>query len=621
MPSAAAALLALAGGALYAPVRHHEFVEVDDGAYIVDNPVVRAGLTAEGVAWAFTTVHAANWHPLTWLSHMLDCELFGVDPGAHHLVSAGLHGTNAALLFLGLWLMTRAPWPSLFAAALFGAHPLRVESVAWAAERKDVLAGLLWMGTLLAYAHYARRPGIRRYLLVIATFVLGLMAKPMLVTLPLVLLLVDCWPLGRWQPWRSGEPPTETVPLRRLIAEKLPLLTLSAASAVITWVAQESGGTAPSIDRLPAGARVGNALVSYVAYLGMSIWPSGLAYFYPHPAAVPGGGSGTLAVRALASVVLLGVLTLFALLGARRRPYLATGWLWYLGMLVPVIGLVQVGSQARADRYTYLPAIGLSVIVAWSVAELAERGRVWKLATTALALGAVLGLAAATRLQLGYWKDSRSLFERAVAVTEGNFAALTGLGNLYLAEGDLPRAIRHYGAAILARPNFAIAHSNLGVAYARTGDLEQAAAHYREALRIEPENAGAHTNLGNVLLRRCDLDGAAAHYEEALRIDPTNAAAHNNLGSAHARRGDLEQAAASFERALTLELNYPDARSNLALVATRLAAARAGAGELEAAISWQEKAVRHAPRERLAELEARLEDYRSAAARAGGRGR
>jgi tetratricopeptide (TPR) repeat protein len=606
---AAAVCLVVLVALLYVPVRHHEFVNYDDDRYVTENGFVRSGLSPAGVRWAFTAIHASNWHPLTWLSHMLDVELFGLDPAGHHLSSMALHAANAVLLLLALYVMTGRLRPGLLVAMLFALHPLRVESVAWVAERKDVLAGLFWMLALLAYGLYARRPGLARYLGVLVSFALGLMAKPMLVTLPFVLLLLDAWPLRRLE----GE-------LRKRVLEKLPLLALSGASIAITLVAQQSAGAMHASEVWPLGLRVANALVAYVVYLWKTIWPAGLACFYPHPASV--GTGAELWPRALGAGLLLAGVTVVVVLARRRRPYALSGWLWYLGTLVPVIGIVQVGSQALADRYAYLPLVGIYIVLAWGLDEWIdrrERLRAFLIPAVAVALAA---LATVTRVQIEHWSHSQALFEHALRVTRNNYVAHNNLGsvfesrgdlarasshfeqalriheefppahrNLGLAltkQGDLSRAIAHLERAVALDPGYADAHDSLGVALQRQGDIERAAEHFERAVGLDPDHVQARNNLGVVLESRGDLEGASVHYEHALRIDPDFAEAHCNLGNVLLSRGDPEGARTRYERALAIRPDFAEAHNNLGFVLAQR-------GDDRAAISHYRRALELRP--------------------------
>jgi tetratricopeptide (TPR) repeat protein len=549
--------------AVYAPVRRYGFSNFDDGVYVNENPHVAGGLARDGVAWAFSLAgHGANWHPLTSLSHMLDVELFGMSPGPQHLVSLALHVLAALLLFGFLQRTTRAPGRSALVAALFAVHPLHVESVVWLSARKDVLSGVLFMLTLRAYAGYARRPGARRYALVAVSLALGLMAKPTLVTLPFLLLLLDVWPLGRLPLGRAGEGASAPEPARagrtvaaRLVLEKLPLLALSAVSSALTLVVQRSWGAVT--EALPFELRAANAAVSYVAYLGKTLWPARLAAFYPpHAESISGAalvGSALFLVAATAAAIRAG----------RRRPYVLVGWLWYVGTLVPVIGLVQVGDQAMADRYTYLPLIGLFVAAAWGIHDLAPAA-LRRTALPAAALLAVLACMVGARAQVGTWRSDSALWEHARAVTTGNYLAEIMLGNLLAAQGRLPEAIEHYGEALRVRPGSAEAHNGLGAALAEQGRWEDAVPHYLEALRLRPGFAEAHSNLGNAYSQLDRFPEAEREFAEALRARPSLALAHANLGLALLRQGKADEAFEAFSEALRLEPDDPRYRDYLA---------------------------------------------------------
>jgi tetratricopeptide (TPR) repeat protein len=597
---------------VYAPVWHHDFVNYDDDRYVTENAFVKNGLSPASIRWAITATHASNWHPLTWLSHMLDVELYSLEPAGHHLTSVVLHAVNAVLLMWVLFLMTGRFRPSLLVALLFALHPLRVESVAWVAERKDVLAGLFWMLTLLAYGRYARRPGATRYGLVIACFALGLTAKPMLVTLPFVLLLLDVWPLRRM----AGEASV----IRRRVVEKLPLLALSAASVAITLVAQKGGGAMRASEIWPLGHRLANALVAYVAYLWKTVWPTGLACFYPHPAAVNAAGSW---MRwAVVAGLLLAMATGGAAVAMRRRPHVAVGWFWFLGTLVPVIGIVQVGSQAMADRYTYLPLIGIYIVVAWTMSEWIEGSKRLRTFLVPVVAIVLVTFAALTWFQVGHWKNGQALFEHALGVTRDNYVAHNNLGSLFESRGDLeqaatqfewalrirpdfppahnnfglvltkqgdpPRAIEHFERAVGLDPGYAEAHNNLGAAFQRQGNSARAAEHFERAVSLDPDHAEAHNNLGIILERRGDLVRAAERYERALQIDPDFAEAHSNLGNVLLSRGDLAGARARYESALGVQPNFAEAHNNLGFVLARQ-------GDLRGAVSHYRRALEIRP--------------------------
>jgi len=511
----------------YLQTVEHDFVNYDDPGYVTKNDAVRSGLSFEGVRWAFTTFHAANWHPLTWMSHMLDVSLFGIDPGRHHLTSAFLHSLSTALLFLSLFRMTGAVWRSVFVAALFGVHPLHVESVAWIAERKDVLSGFFFMLVLLSYEQYVRHGGTGRYLTVLGSLTLGLLSKPMLVTVPAVLLLLDIWPLGRttFAPSADGGR-RKPAPWDTLLIEKAPMVLLSILSAAVTVVAQRTGGAMSAMehDLLPFAWRVANALLTYVSYLGKMLWPADLSILYLHPGvSLPGWKIAGSAAALLAVSVL--VMRQF-----RQRPYLAVGWYWYLGMLFPVIGVVQVGIQAMADRYTYLPLIGTCLMIAWSAGEVADHlGSAAKKALAAAA-GAVLAvLLVISTVQAGHWRDSVSLFAHAASIDPGNWFVHRSLGMALSDAGRPADAVEAYRNAITLKPRDARAHNDLGVELAGLGRSEEAALHYREALRLRPDFAEACNNLGNALAMLGRRDEAIEQYRAAIRLRPGWTVARNNL--------------------------------------------------------------------------------------------
>jgi Flp pilus assembly protein TadD len=587
----AATALAIAALAIaaYLPAFSNGFVNFDDDRYVTSNPMVR-GLSWEGVRWAFSTFYEGNWHPLTWLSHMLDGTLFGLDSRGHHATSIALHAANAALLFLALARLTGAPRPSALAAALFAVHPLNVESVAWVAERKNVLSTLFWIAALCVAATAARRPSPRRSAALFALLALGLMAKPMLVTLPVVLLLLDAWPLARLSA-RAG-------------IEKAPLFALALVSGVVTIAAQRSGRAVVAAEQFPLRDRVANALLSYRVYIEKLFWPSDLSVQYPMPGS-PGAPSID-ALSIIATAALLAAVTIACLAVRRRAPWLAVGWLWYVVALLPVIGLLQVGSQARADRYMYVPAIGLLVAIAWSVPGVGARWP-WRApgdrralsAAGALACAAVVAaLALATARQTARWRDSVTLFSQALAVNPkngvahnnlgvalasrgrqseatahfaeavrhdpGNAEARSNLGMALLRLGTTDAAIKQLAEAVRLRPDFPEANKNLGLALAERGDTGAAIAAYRRAIAARPDYAAAHKALGVALMRTGDVGEAIARFEAAIRLDPRDPGAHNNLGAALAGLGRIDEAVPHFEEALRLDPRYEEARKNLA---------------------------------------------------------
>jgi len=528
--AAIALALALFTVVAYLPVRRNGFILFDDPGYITNNAHVSAGLTRAGLAWALTGTAADNWHPLTWASHMLDVTLFGMDPAAHHLSSLFLHALNAALLFLLLTAMTGRRWRSALVAALFALHPLHVESVAWAAERKDLLSGLFWVLTSGAYLRYARRPGAGRYAALLLCFGLGLLTKPMMVTLPFILLLLDWWPLGRTSVnFRvEGHPGRRTAV--RLLAEKVPLFALAIAAGSIVYGIQRGSGAMKELDALPLVARIFNALVSYVRYLEKTAWPFGLSPFYPHPG--PGLALGTVFI---ALGVLLAI-TMAVRFAGRDRPWLAVGWLWYLGTLLPVIGIVQVGWQAQADRYTYLPLIGVFLALTWETGERCGDGRARR-AAAAVALMLLAGLGALTWRQTMFWRDSVSVFTRAVRTTPDNLPAEFLLGKALRQAGNPVEAILHLREVTRINPRYADGYIELGEVLYASGDLEGAIGAYERVLQLKPDSAPTHNNLGYALARLGQTARALKHYEAALRIDPRFALAHENAAMALVQLG------------------------------------------------------------------------------------
>jgi tetratricopeptide (TPR) repeat protein len=580
-------VLVVAVAAVFGQTAAHEFVNYDDPEYVYENMHVRGGLTAQNLTWAFTALAASNWHPLTWLSHQLDCQLFGLHAGRHHLTNVALHAASAVMLFFVLRRMTKQLWPSALVALIFAVHPLRVESVAWVAERKDVLSGLFFMLTLWFYARYVERPeSWRRYCLVIVSFALGLMAKPMLVTLPCVLLLLDYWPLGRLDPNRRAN-------FARLLIEKIPLFALAAASCAITFVAQHDAIS--PLKQLPLPGRLANAATAYVTYVGKLFYPANLAVLYPIPHDSPPDW------QPIAAIVLLSGISAFVYRARRQWPYLLFGWLWFIGMLVPVIGLVQVGNQALADRYTYLSQIGLVIAIVWGAVDLSRRWQPrWLLAPVGVAIAVLLAVSGYR--QAGYWHDSERLWNRALDCTAENPIAHSNLGNVLARRGDKTEAIGHYRKALERNPNYTDAHIGLSAALIDMGQFDEAIGHcnqglandpkskealynlgaglsgrgqnaeaiapYRQAIAIDPSDERVHFKLANSLLACEQFDEAIAEYETALRIKPDYADALYNLGNALIDR-DLSAAIAKYRQALEIKTDFPDARHNLAVALER----------------------------------------------------
>ena len=554
--------LIVATAGLFWPLGNHEFIEFDDDLYVYANPQVKAGLTLEGVVWAFTTTRAGYWHPLTWLSHMLDCEFYGVRAGRHHLTSLLLHLVNTLLLFLVLERMTGKLLASSFVAALFALHPLHVESVAWIAERKDVLSALFWMLTLWTYVRYTERRTINRYLAVLFFFALGLLSKPMLVTLPCVMLLLDYWPLGRLHVglpsghWHRRDNSLEVhhpgSSTHRIILEKVPFFALAAVSSSVTFLSVQVEGVVGTLESYPLEVRVANTLVSYLVYIGKMIWPHPLAVLYPHPGMWP-------AWQVAGAGLLLAGVSVLVVLGMRRYPYLGVGWFWYLGTLVPVIGLVQVGTQGTADRYTYIPLIGLFIMIAWGIPDLLAR---WRNRKTVLALSAGLLLVifmVVTRSQIHRWHDSVSLFEHTLSATAGNFRIHDNLGSALIRQRKYEEAIAHYTESLRIKPGNPGARYGLGNALIHQRKYEEAIAHYTESLRIKPGDAVAHHGLGVALGRLERFEEAIDHFTQALRINPQDVGSHFNKGNILARQGKYHEAIAHFTEAVRIKPDYAEA--------------------------------------------------------------
>ena len=586
---------------VYCPSFDYPFVNYDDQDYVYQNPRVLSGLTTDSVCWAFTTFECGNWHPLTWLSLQLDCTLYGgAKSGGFHLTNVLLHTANTLLLFLILGRLTGMVWRSAVVAALFALHPLHVESVAWVAERKDVLSTLFWMLTLGAYLFYLKRPGLRRYLLVMLALALGLLAKPMLVTLPCVLLLLDHWPLRRWRSAASFRP---------LVQEKLPLFALVLASCVVTvWAQLHSQAVAP-FEALPMTTRLSNALLAYTGYLGKMLWPLYLAAYYPH------SGPAVSVAQTLAAGLLLAVLTVLVLGPGRRWPYLAVGWLWYLGTLVPVIGLVQVGGQAMADRYTYVPLIGLFLLLTWGAADLATG---WRLPRPYLVAAAVLVLSACAALtwnQVGCWKSTRHLWEHAAAVTENNAVAHMNLGVCYRAEGRISDAKREFENAVTIAPRLPEPHVNLGNVFGDLGLWARAEGEYRAAIDLAPQFAGPHFSLGNALAQLGRREEAIVEFRRAIDLDPGDPGPHNNLAIQLGYLGRLEEAASEYRAAIELSPANASLHSNLGTLLIQLGRHEEALAECRRAVTLDPKDARFHNQlaqllQEMGQLEEALAEYR-----------
>ncbi len=577
-------------GLAFGRVAFNGFVNLDDNMYVTENPYIQAGIHTETLSWALTTTYFSYWHPLTWLSYMLDYSVFGANASGYHVINLLLHIGAALFLFFFLHKTTKSLWPSFFAVALFALHPLRVESVAWVSERKDVLSLFFGMASLYAYAFYAERPQISKYAICFLLFVLSLMSKPMLITLPLVMLLVDYWPLGRWQKALSPPqndarviaagsfekkggkkeksvvpkkkihpPPSPRQAVIRLLAEKAPFFALSAILSVALIFQQKAAHGMVSLDTVSVPMRLANALISYAAYLGKTFCPMNLAVFYPYPPSFP-------VWQILVSVLVLATISMAAIYWGKRMPFLPVGWLWYLGTLFPVIGLMQAGAQAMADRYTYLPSIGLSLLLVWGAWHLWPREKIRKTVLLPGALGVCVLLAALTWKQCGYWKDSRSLFDHALQSTTNNYLAHTSLGVALDAQGEKAQAVRHYQEALRINPHFAQARYNLANVFREQGKMDEALKNFQEVLQINPRFPDAHNNIGILLeMHFKKPDEAIAHYRQELLIN-NNAGTHFNLGAALAGQGKVQEAQSHFASALALDPGYEQARRALTLM-------------------------------------------------------
>ncbi|MCE9604840.1 MAG: tetratricopeptide repeat protein [Planctomycetia bacterium] len=557
------ALLAALTTVVYFRVIFWDFVAFDDPRYVQEHPRIWSGLTFENIRWALTTDYFSNWHPLTWLSYMLDCQLFGPRPGWMHFVNLLLHIANSVLLFLVLQRMTRDDRPSAFVALMFALHPLHVESVAWISERKDVLSTLFWILCMGAYTGYVRKPGLRRYALVATLLFLGLASKAMLVTLPCVLLLLDYWPLDRFATLAASGRSVLRIALG-LFVEKIPLFGISALSAVLTARAQYESGAVESLETMSFGIRAGNAAVSYAGYLWNTFWPTHLSAYYPHAGLTPPDWTPAPNFYSLVccSAAALFAVSLLVLWRGRQQKYLLVGWLWYLGTLVPVIGLVQVGTQGMADRYTYVPLIGIFIMVAWGVPELLRRVPGRQLWLDLSSVGAVAACLILTWIHVGYWRNGVTLYSHAIAVTENNFRAQGLLAVALAREGRHAEAVEWCYSALKINPANAQLRNHLGASLTSLGRFAEANKCFRESIAIDPEVVSTHFNYGIALAAQGALDEAIVEYQTTLRLEPS-AKAHNNLGGVFAKQGRLTEAAEQYHAALRLNPHHKGARHNL----------------------------------------------------------
>ncbi len=557
-------LLAAVTLAIYNPVNHHPFINYDDDRYVTENAHIRQGLTASTITWALTSTEQANWHPLTWMSHALDCSLFRLNPAGHHFTSVLLHGVNVVLLFLILVWATGRFGPSLFVAALFALHPINVESVAWVAERKNVLCTTFFFLTLWAYGWYAQKPGSKRYLAVVALFAAGLASKPMVITLPFVLLLLDYWPLNRLA--GASDPRIPSFPWPRLVLEKLPLLVLSLASAIITMQAQQTGGAVRSTAQFSFGVRIANAIYAYGMYLWKMIWPARLAPLYPHP------GDTLAAWQVAAAALILIAITAIVLRFGQRR-YLLVGWLWFLGTLVPVIGLVQVGDAAMADRYVYIPLIGVFVMISFGIADWAAQKKLG-IALMIAAAVVLVTLVISTHRQISYWESNVDLWSHALAVTQNNFIAEDNLGGAHILEGREEEAHGHFENAARINPKDPMSRSNLGTYFQTHNQLREAVAQYEAAIALTSDLgllSQTYSNLGAAQRALGQDDEARKNYDQSLRLNSNQFNAWLGLGLLARKQGKLDEAISDLARSIELQ---PTAQASFELGRTFAQAGR-----------------------------------------------
>lgn len=560
--------LTVATLAVFWQVRNFEFINYDDNRYITENQHIRTGLTIDNIIRAFTASHFFMWHPVTSLSHMLDCELFGLNPGRHHTVNLLFHIANTLLLFEILRRMTNHLWAGAFVAAVFALHPLNVESVAWVAERKNVLSGFFWMLTIAAYIRYVKYPRTSNYLMVFSVFSLSLMAKPTTVTLPFALLLLDYWPLDRLQQTMPNE--NEPVPQFKklspwaLVKEKIPLFLLSAALSVITIVTQEGGDVLQLNKQLPFHFRLANALISYATYIGKMICPIHLSVFYPHP------GLNIPLWQPIASFVLLVAVSVILIYFGRRKPYLTTGWLWFLGTLVPVIGLVQAGGQAMAERYAYIPLTGLFIIIAWGASDLMNKWKYQKIASGILSIAVISALSICAWIQTSYWHDGQRLFEHALKVNSKNYMTRNNLGIIFIEQGKFAEAVEQFSSALQANPNYVQAHQNLGIAYDKMGHFKEEVKAYQNAIKLKPDLFEAYYALGAAYGKLSRFGEQIESYRKALKIKPDYAKVHFDLGVAYGKIGRFEDEIESYRLAVKIKPDFVEAYNNLGVACARI---------------------------------------------------
>lgn len=572
----------------------HGFINFDDPEYVYENPYVKLGLTPATIKWAFTTFHASNWHPLTWLSHLADVQFYGMHPFGHHITNVILHSANVVLLFLLLLRLTGFLWRSMVVAALFALHPLHVESVVWVSERKDVLSAFFWLATLFLYAEYVKTFGRRYYLLMFMMFAFGLMAKPMLVTLPFVLMLLDYWPLGRWS---MGGVVAETsstrnscdaeIPFRKLLQEKIPFLVLASVSCVLTLFAQQEGGAVNSFDNYSITMRIANAIVSYTGYLQKMFWPHNLAFFYPLPKAIP-------IMQLLTAACVFAVMTFISIRLLRKQPFMIVGWFWYVVTLLPVIGLIQVGGQSSADRYTYIPLIGIFILLIWWLCELTAKIPYRRLVLTAVSGIVLTGCTLVTLRQISYWQNNVTLYSHALAVTNDNYIAHNNLGFALASEDKLFEATAHFNEAIRISPRFADAYLNLGNAFLKTGEIDRSIVFINKAIDLRPKFASAFLDLGVAMFRKGRFDDALDNFNRALAIDPFLGDGNYNKGVVLSKTGKSDEAIECFSTALKINPDNPDFHTQLGIELSRK-------GRLREAINQFSEALRLNPNDMLAQ--------------------
>jgi Flp pilus assembly protein TadD len=575
---------------VYYRVIYFQFINLDDSIYVINNLDIQDSFNLKSISWALTTLHAAFWHPLTWFSYLLDYQLYGLNPGGYHLTNLLFHLASTVMLFLVLEKMTHRFWPSALVSALFAIHPLHVESVAWIAERKDVLSTFFWILTLGAYVRYVEHPCRSRYGLVLAAFIGGLMAKPMVVTLPFVLLLLDFWPLGRLVLFtRENRPlgemgpsqqPLKTLPL--LLLEKIPLFFLSAVAACLAFYAQQKIGAVNPFFPLPT--RMANALISYLLYLGKMVWPLNLSVFYPYQKTWP-------VWQIFAAGMILSVISFGVIRKAGRYPYLLFGWLWYVGTLIPVIGLIQVGIHSMADRYTYVPLIGIYIALAWGGSDLFAK---WPKRSSVLAVLTGLGVLFLMVLswnQVGYWRNSQTLFQQALRATPKNFRAHNLMGYTLMEQGHIDQALFHFREAVRINPKYGSAYMNMGLAFEKTGNPSEAMIYYRIATGLPFGAAEAHYNLGILLVGQGQLDEALNHFQAVIRLKKDNAEAYNNLGLVFQSRGKTKEAIEAFNQAITLKPRLAEARYNLGTVLATIGQLKMAEEHLKTALHIQPRYV------------------------------